>query len=134
MLIYLPFTSYLTGCIVVLAIYYAVVWLLYFVKKPQAAIQPPIANQPIPAIQQKDDNELSPQVFDFTDELNALLVQSAAQKEDKETVSSYITNLLHKYPSLKNSSFHPPITSLIKQEAADKCSVEFDTTELNAMW
>lgn len=134
MLIYLPFTSYLTGSVVVLTIYYLIIWLLYFIKKPQAVVQANIVSQPLPTIQQRDDNDLSPQVFDFTDELNALLLQSAVQKDDKESIFISITNLLQKYPSLKNSSFQSPITSLIKQEAADKCNVELNAAELTAMW
>lgn len=134
MLIYLPFSSYLTGSGVILGLYYVVIWLLYFAKKPATSIAVSPVNNFIPSTQQKDDSALSPQVYDFTDELNALLLQSAAQGDDKVALTEAVTNLIHKYPSLKSSSFQSPISSLIKQEAADKCNVEFDAAELTAMW
>lgn len=134
MLIYLPFANYLTGSAVVLALYYVTIWLLYFVKKPVAAIAPSAISHDKPVFEQKRENDLSPQVYDFTDELNALLLQSEAQQDDKDEVSQSVHKLLQKYPSLKDSSFQSPITSLIKQEAADKCNIVFDAAELTALW
>lgn len=134
MLIYLPFTNYLTGSAVVLAFYYVIIWLLYFARKPHAAVAAPVVNNDKPVFEQKNDHDLSPQVYDFTGELNALLLQSAAQSDDKDTITFSISNLLQKYPSLKDSSFQSPITSLIKQEAADKCNIVFEADELTALW
>ncbi len=134
MLIYLPFTSYLTGSAVVFVLYYIIVWLLYFAKKPQASVPSPPVNVHAPVLQRNQENDLSPQVYDFTDELNALLLQSAAQQDDKGEVSQSVHQLLQKYPSLKGSSFQSPITSLIKQEAADKCNITFEADELTALW
>jgi hypothetical protein len=134
MLIYLPFTSYITGSAVALALYYLTIWLLYFAKKPQAAMPASPMPNYSPVFEQSNEKDLSPQVYDFTDELHALLLQSAAQHDDKETITHFLTSLIKKYPSLKGSSFQSPITSLIKQEAADKCNMEFEAAELTALW
>jgi hypothetical protein len=134
MLIYLPFTNYLTGSAVVLVLYYVIIWLLYFAKRPQAYIPSFVVSADTAILKQKQENDLSPQVYDFTDELNALLLQSAAQQDDKDEVSQSVYRLLQKYPSLKGSSFQSPISSLIKQESADKCNIAFDAAELTALW
>jgi len=138
MLIYLPFTYYLAGSVVVLALYYVIVWLLCFVKKQPASLQrlPPHAPSSFPTLQaeQHPDRDLSPEMYDFMDELNALLLQSAVEHASKEELAGSISRLLQKYERLKGSSFQSPIISLITNEAADKCAVQFDAEELTALW
>lgn len=78
--------------------------------------------------------DLSPYVHDFVDELNALLLQSAAEGMVKETLSTCMNKLLQKYESLKGSPFQPAIINLIAVEAENKCNIHFDADQLAALW
>lgn len=140
MLVYLPFTHYLAGSIVVLALYYITIWLLYFKKKLAAgtSIHQQINLFAGPGMKNNVDisanTDLSPDVHDFLDELNALLLQSAAESMLKETLSTCVNKLLQKYESIKSSAFQPAITNLIAVEAENKCNIHFDAEELAALW
>ncbi len=78
--------------------------------------------------------DLSPDVHDFVDELNAFLLQSAAEGMVKETLSTCMNKLLQKYECLKGSPFQPAIMNLIAVEAENKCNIHFDADELAALW
>lgn len=80
------------------------------------------------------NTDLSPDVHDFVDELNALLLQSAAESMIKATLSTSINTLLQKYEALKGSPFQPAIMNLIAVEAENKCNIHFDAEELVALW
>ncbi len=140
MLVYLPFMHYLAGSIVVLALYYITVWLLYFKKKPAARTsthqqinlfaEPEAKNNvDIPA-----NTDFSPAVYDLVDELNALFLQSAAEGIVKNSLRTCIHKLLQKHESLKRSPFQPAIMNLIAVEAENKCNIHFDAEELVALW
>lgn len=86
------------------------------------------------AVPANTEPDLSPDVHDFVDELNALLLQSAAESMIKETLSISINALLQKYEALKGSPFQPAIINLIAVEAENKCNIHFDADGLAALW
>lgn len=125
-----------------LALYYIIVWLLYFTKKHAVQtsthqqtslfVEPAVKNNV--AMPANTEPDLSPYVHDFVDELNALLLQSAAEGMVKETLSTCMNKLLQKYESLKGSPFQPAIINLIAVEAENKCNIHFDADQLAALW
>ena len=142
MLVYLPFTHYLTGSIIALLFFYIIIWLLYFRKKPsgqisksqQAALFVETDSQNNIAISSNTEADLSRNMHDFVDELNTLLLRSAKEGTIKQMLSTYINKLLEKYEGLKGSPFQPAIMNLIAVEAENKCNIHFDADELAALW
>lgn len=125
-----------------LSLYYIIVWLLYFTKKHAVQtsthqqtslfVEPAAKNNV--AVSNNTEPDLSPDVHDFVDELNALLLQSAAESMIKATLSTSINTLLQKYEALKGSPFQPAIMNLIAVEVENKCNIHFDADELAALW
>lgn len=147
MLPHINWAQYMIGCVFILAVYYAIIIVLFF-KKLSPAIpakdtpkqtslfnsveEPPLEQpaavdvQPLPA--------LPPEVSGFVDEFNALLEQSAAVEEEKGVIKDSIQRLLQKYPSLKDNGFKASINHLIAVETERICLLHLSAEELASVW
>jgi heme/copper-type cytochrome/quinol oxidase subunit 2 len=136
---------YIAASVVLLAVYYVSVILLYYRKNKKPAtqrtehpdpLQPTLFAQPNLAASgiQPTEPDLSDTVYDFVDELRALLLQSAADQAEKDGLYGGISRLLQKYPKLKGSAFQSAITNLIAMEAENQCAVHFTAEELALLW
>lgn len=138
--------DYWLAICILCGLYYVIVLLVYYQKDilswRHRPIRRPVGTQPPqhPPVtttlkhSPAHEEDLSPHVHDFTDELKALLLQLAAEQSDKVTLVSSVARLLHKYPQFNKSAFQEALTNLIVVEAAERCSVVLDHDDQLSLW
>lgn len=149
MLIYVSFSTYFTCSLLTVVVYYGLIWLLYFAKKPKSlqAAMVSVTNQRGQEInrstvtateadvtQKQTSANLSDLVHDMVDELKALLLQLAVEKAEPDQIMGSIRRLLKKYPALKTSALHTAIENLVGVETEEKCGLRFSPAELACLW
>jgi hypothetical protein len=152
MLLPINWHTYAIACLVLLALYYVVVILLYYRDKISTATKrtgfktAEKSNDSLPSLvpeqngkvftirNQSPAPDLSSLVHDLVDELEAFLLQAEADEAEKEVVVGYINQLLKKYPALKGSQYQSAINNLIAVSSETHCNIQFNAEEQIAFW
>lgn len=82
------------------------------------------------------DDELPdahPNVQDFVDEIQAY-TQACGEAVSREALLIHLRSILHKYPSLINSSLRSVLAGIIATASENNCSIPVREEELNEWW
>jgi hypothetical protein len=152
MLLPINWHTYAIACLVLMAIYYVIVILLFYrnkistVTKRAAFKKAEKSNDSLPSLfpeqngkvftiqNQSPAPDLSPLVHDLVDELEAFLLQAEADEAEKEIVLGYINKLLQRYPALKGSPYQSAINNLISVSSETHCNIRFNAEEQLTFW
>lgn len=133
---------YLTASLVILAVYYTALFLLYYRKRifPLANNAAPGKNnyaeifpESSPASDPAAIN-LSAIVQNSLDELQALILQAASEKAGRQTLLNLIGHCLKKYPGITDPALRSSINNLIAESVVEHCSIHFTKEELGGQW
>jgi hypothetical protein len=113
------------------SVYYVIVLLLYFRKG--LTLPGGFNKSTVPVLSNSSAID-QPGYDEFSEELEALLLQSSAESTSKETLIPSLKRLLQKYPVLKNMPGRTSILELIMQACQVHCSVHLSEADLSVLW
>lgn len=140
MILIISWGSYFTAISIILIVYYAIVFLLYYRPEMQRILRPGRSigsNNPKRIIDQKiaeSDSELFPKVHILTEELQQLISYSAQNAQSREHLLNALKSKLSDHHYLVGSAFHPAINKFLKEETAKQCSIHFSEEDLCGFW
>jgi hypothetical protein len=141
--------SYWLASGITAAIYYAIVGLRYYRKAVFGKVSAGQPKQPASqtnlfssTIQKTNEpsssvvlaSDLQSEVHELVYEMNALLLQSSAEKAGRETLTEALRRLLQKYAGLYGTPYQQEILNLIAVDAENKCNIHFTADELATLW
>lgn len=137
--------EYITFLAVSTALYYMVVYFLYFknairtsaLKKGEFFNSKLKVKEQAPGLFDHNDYEaqnLQNLVYACMDELNAYFENQKASKPIKSEMMFALYSVLQKYPSLRNSDYKESITNVIATQCENICSIHLSAEELKGVW
>jgi len=137
--------EYFTFLVTSIAIYYLVIYLLYFrntgevyFHKNQSLFNSePFSKEKALSLfdhESYTEESLRSIVHACMDELNALFENYKASKAVKSEVLYGLHRILQKYPSLRNSEYKESISNVIAIECENICSIHLSAGELKDVW
>ncbi|MFY0255295.1 hypothetical protein ACDQ55_15215 [Chitinophaga sp. 30R24] len=137
-------TTYLSVLFILLALYYAIIILLYYRNEIGSKIAGKKRNQakksvdsilfPEPVDEDENLDTESTTIYSLVDELQAFIYQAGREKMDKKTLVIGIKKLLKKYPRTKGSIYQEGISNMIAVITENNCGIYFSADELRNMW
>ena len=136
--------EYFTFLLTTIAVYYLVVYLLYFKGKNGRlqTVQGSFSNEK-PSKEQRatlfdqqlnTEENLQPIVHACMDELNAFFENQKRKKAIKSELMFGLHTILQKYPSLRNSDYRESLTNVIATQCEAICSIHLSAEELKDVW
>jgi len=136
--------QFIQTLLILLAIYYPAILLLYFrrdmlkwltlgialVKPVPGKAQSEISNQGA----NKSPDQMQPAVHDLMNDLQLLFKNADSKKTKKPELIIALQNKLRQFPELKDSPLKDDISKYIGFKCGDHCGMEFSEEELNMLW
>jgi hypothetical protein len=127
------------------ALYYLVVYLLYFRNAGEISLQTKhrtydgeqsSREQPPTLLDQETyaEENLQHIVYACMDELNAFFENQKSSKAVKSEVMYALYGILQKYSSLRNCDYKESITNVIALQCENICSIHLSAEELKGVW
>ena len=138
--------SYWKGLAIITAVYYVVVYLLYFRKDfallfSRKALASSHANtssdlpliDSLPSREEQDRAEAS-MAYACIDEIKALFEQLKSSKGVRSEILYALQKLLAKYPALKSSGYQKSIVAVITSQCEHICAIRLNKEEVDHVW
>lgn len=130
--------SYWISLVICLAIYYLVIFLLYYRRDFRMSF----LNKTTNLKQVADDSEFQAPVEDSEegivyacmDELNAFFEQAKKRKWNKNELIYALVQILKKYPSINSSEYKQSVFNVLLSQCEHICSVHINREELSGIW
>ena len=136
----ISWNSYLTIVIVLLAVYYVFIGLLYYSSNIVGLLsgkkftQRDTLTSVVGMDTLTEKKNLFQTAHSLSDEIQAYLNEAGRNSLNKEDVVQSLKVMLAKYPVIKDLPFRDVIQNLIRREAETYCSIHLSEEEINELW
>ena len=136
----ISWNSYLTIVIVLLAVYYVFIGLLYYSSNIVGLLsgkkftQRDTLTSVVGMDTLTEKKNLFQTAHSLSDEIQAYLNEAGRNSLNKEDVVQSLKVMLAKYPVIKDLPFRDVIQNLIRTEAETYCFIHLSEEEINELW
>jgi hypothetical protein len=127
-------SSFITTLVVLLAIYYIVIAVLYFRDDVMSLLKRKEKPAPSSSPEPQNRGSMFSSVHELMDELKELFFTAASRHYPEEELVMALQSTLKRYSNLKDTQFEAAINNDIQQSALSMCNISLDESDLKRVW
>jgi hypothetical protein len=132
--------SYWTTLAICLAIYYPIIFLLYYRKELKFSFQKRLAGEvhsfdpDEEAFQMPTQDSDEGVVYACMDEVNAFFEEAKKRKWGNDEMIRALQMIMNKYPSIEGSGYKQSVTNVLRNQCEHNCGIKLTNEELDRVW